>query len=194
MKSVDAVRLFGMTHQLIESDLTAVEKRFSIDLGRDSNERSTLPDEDYYPQFEERLRKQAATMSRHFEVFYCLENSLRQTVKAKLTDDFGASWWNEAVAESVKKNAEDNMKRELDSGVTMRSTDALDYTTFGELGEIVRGKWENFSDIFNSKSAFNKIMASLNTLRAPIAHCCPLADDEIERLRLTLRDWFRLMG
>jgi hypothetical protein len=88
MKSVDAVRLFGMTHQLIESDLTAVEKRFSIDLGRDSNERSTLPDEDYYPQFEERLRKQAATMSRHFEVFYCLENSLRQTVKAKLTDDF----------------------------------------------------------------------------------------------------------
>jgi hypothetical protein len=194
MKFVDAVRLFGMTHQLMESDLTAVEKRFSVDLGRDSNERSTLPDEDYYPQFEERVRKQAATMSRHFEVFYCLENSLRQTVKAKLTDDFGTSWWNEAVPESVKKNAEDNMKRELDSGVTMRSTDALDYTTFGELGEIVRGKWENFSDIFNSKSAFNKIMASLNTLRGPIAHCCPLADDEVERLRLTLRDWFRLMG
>jgi hypothetical protein len=194
MKVEDAVKLFGMTHQLIESDLVAVEKRFSIDLGCNSSDGSTLRDEDYFPQFEERVRKQAATMSRHFEVFYCLENSLRQTIRAKLTDDFGANWWDEAVPEAVKKNAEDNMKRELESGVTMRSTDALDYTTFGELGEIVRGKWENFSDTFNSKGAFNKIMASLNTLRAPIAHCCPLAEDEVERLRLTLRDWFRLMG
>jgi hypothetical protein len=194
MKVEDAVRLFGMTHQLIESDLAAVEERFSIDLGRNSSDGSAIRDEDYFPQFEERVRKQAAAMSRHFEIFYCLENSLRQTIRAKLTDDFGANWWNEAVPEAVTKNAGDNMKRELDSGVTMRSTDALDYTTFGELGEIVRGKWENFSDIFNSKSAFNKIMASLNTLRAPIAHCCLLADDEVERLRLTLRDWFRLMG
>jgi len=194
MNIEDAVRLFGMTHQLIESDLTAVEKQLSIDLGRNSNDGSMLPDEDYYPQFEERVRKQAATVSRHFEVFYCLENSLRQTIRAKLINDFGANWWDGAVPDSVKRNAEDNMKRELDSGVTMRSTDALDYTTFGELGEIVRGKWENFSDIFNGKSAFNKIMASLNTLRAPIAHCCPLADDEVARLRLTLRDWFRLMG
>jgi hypothetical protein len=194
MKVEDAVRLFGITHQLIESDLVAVEERFSIDLGRNSGDSSAIPDEDYFPQFEEVVRKQAATMSRHFEVFYCLENSLRQTIRAKLSDDFGANWWDQAVPEPVKKNAEDNMKRELDSGVTMRSTDALDYTTFGELGEIVRGKWENFSDTFNSKAAFNKIMASLNTLRAPIAHCCPLAEDEVERLRLTLRDWFRLMG
>jgi hypothetical protein len=193
MKVEDAIKLFGMTHQLIESDLVALEKRFSIDLGRNSDG-SIVRDEDYFPQFEERVRREAATMSRHFEVFYCLENSLRQTIQEKLIDDFGANWWDEAVPEAVRKNAEENMKRELESGVTMRSTNTLDYTTFGELGEIVRGKWENFSDIFNSKGAFNKIMASLNTLRAPIAHCCPLAEDEVERLRLTLRDWFRLMG
>ncbi len=36
-------------------------------------------------------------------------------------------------------------------------------------------------------------MTSLNMLRAPIAHCCPLAEDEIVRLRLTVKDWFRLM-
>ena len=38
-----------------------------------------------------------------------------------------------------------------------------------------------------------KIIASLNALRAPIAHCSPLADDEVIRLQLTVRDWFRLM-
>ena len=36
-------------------------------------------------------------------------------------------------------------------------------------------------------------MTSLNMLRGPIAHCCPLADDEVLRLQLTVKDWFRLM-
>jgi len=35
-------------------------------------------------------------------------------------------------------------------------------------------------------------MANLNTLRGPIAHCSPLAPDEVLRLQLTVRDWFRL--
>jgi len=32
-----------------------------------------------------------------------------------------------------------------------------------------------------------------NLLRGPIAHCCPLAEDEKVRLDLTVKDWFRLM-
>lgn len=192
MKVEDAIRLFGITHQLVESELDSVEKHFSIDLGR-GNTAQPIPDEDYFPQFEERVRKQAATMSQHYEIFYCLENSLRQIIHAKLEADFGAPWWDQVVPGVVRTNAAENMKKELDSGVTMRSTDLLSYTTFGELGEIVRANWDRFSDTFNSKSAFNKIMASLNTLRAPIAHCSPLADDEVARLRLTMRDWFRLM-
>jgi hypothetical protein len=35
-------------------------------------------------------------------------------------------------------------------------------------------------------------MANLNMLRGPIAHCSPLAEDEVLRLQLTVRDWFRL--
>lgn len=192
MKAEDALKVFGMTNQLIESDLDSVEKRYSLDLGRTILD-SSVRDETYFPQFEERVRRQAAAMSKHYEIFYCLENSLRQTVRAKLLTDYGADWWDKAVPENVRKNAQDNLTREQDSGVTTRSTEMLDYTTFGELGVIVREQWDHFSDIFNSKSAFNKIMANLNTLRAPIAHCSPLADDEVMRLRLTMRDWFRLM-
>ena len=44
-----------------------------------------------------------------------------------------------------------------------------------------------------SQKAFSKIMTSLNTLRAPIAHCCILAEDEVVRLKLAVKDWFRLM-
>ena len=36
-------------------------------------------------------------------------------------------------------------------------------------------------------------MTSLNQLRGPIAHCSPLAEDEVVRLELTVKDWSRLM-
>jgi hypothetical protein len=41
---------------------------------------------------------------------------------------------------------------------------------------------------------FDKVIAVLNVLRGPIAHCTALAPDEIIRLRLAMADWFRLMG
>lgn len=75
----------------------------------------------------------------------------------------------------------------------MRSIRDIDYTKFCELGEIVRANWRMFSNIFNGKKAFTKISGSLDLLRGPITHCSPLAEDEIARLRLTLKDWFRLM-
>jgi molybdopterin-guanine dinucleotide biosynthesis protein A len=87
----------------------------------------------------------------------------------------------------------ENMQREIDSGITLRSQEEIDYTTFGELGEIVKSNWTSFGSMFSSQKAFTKIMTSLNTLRGPIAHCCPLAEDEVVRLQLTVRDWFRLM-
>jgi Swt1-like HEPN len=192
MNKDDKIRLFRMTHQMLESDLDRVEKSFSIDLGRESQARAGK-DEDYYPQFSESVRQEAASMAEHYEVFYCLEQSIRDLVRDKLAAEVGSNWWEKVVTDPVKLNVDANITRERDSGVTMRSTEKIDYTTFGELGEIVRANWPAFSDTFNSQKAFTKIMTNLNVLRAPIAHCCPLAEDEAVRLRLTVRDWFRLM-
>jgi hypothetical protein len=192
MNKSDNIRLFRMTHQMIESELDSIEKQFKVDLGRESQEK-TGKDEAYYPQFTEAVRQEAAAMAAHYEVFYCLEQSIRDLVRDKLAAEVGSNWWDTVVPGGVKINVDENMTRERDSGVTMRSTEKIDYTTFGELGEIVRSNWNVFSDTFNSQKALTKIMTNLNVLRGPIAHCCPLAEDEAVRLRLSVRDWFRLM-
>jgi hypothetical protein len=85
------------------------------------------------------------------------------------------------------------MQREIDSGVTPRSEEPIDYTTFGQLSELIKVNWDVFGSIFSSVKAVGRVMANLNTLRGPIAHCSPLAEDEVVRLRLSVRDWFRLM-
>lgn len=192
MSLEDKIKLFGMSNQMLERDLDRVENDFELDLQRNPKINPDL-DERYYPQFDEVVRKEALGMASHYQLFYCLEKSIRQLVKGKLEAEHGPNWWEATVPDPVRKNASENLKRETDSAVTPRSTEEIDYTTFGELGEIVRKNWPTFSDTFNSQRAFTKIMSSLNLLRGPIAHCCPLADDEVVRLQLTVGDWFRLM-
>jgi hypothetical protein len=194
MNALERIKLFAMSLQMLERDLSDIEKKYEIDLGRSVEQEATGKDEEYYPQFDQSIRDEAAGMAAHYELFYCLENSLRALIIEKMQSQFGATWWDQKVPEPVRREAEANRKRELDMGVTRRSLDLIDYTTFGQLGDIVRPNWETFADTFNSPSAFNKIMTSLNQLRAPIAHCSPLARDEIVRLQLTLKDWFRLMS
>lgn len=70
----------------------------------------------------------------------------------------------------------------------------IDYSNFGELGEIIKANWDVFGDTFNDIGAVQKILSALNTLRAPIAHCKSLAEDEVVRLHLSLADWFRQMA
>ena len=99
MKSVEHIRLFGMSLQQVEKELDAVEKQLTLDLARDAADDK---DEEFYPQFKETFRREAASMMGHYEIFYCLERSIRDLISEKLLAEKGATWWDEAVPESVR--------------------------------------------------------------------------------------------
>jgi len=192
MKSEEAIKLFGLNNLFIESEIRNIERRHDVDLGHRGDQEKRI-DQTYYPQFTERLRTEASRMSTNYAIFYCLENSIREIIVQRLEEQHGPDWWDKAVPEAVRKNAEGNRKKELSSGVTPRSTELIDFTNFGELGEIIKTNWDLFGDMFRDIRAVEKVLATLNTLRAPIAHCKALAEDEELRLHLGLRDWFRQM-
>ena len=193
MNRSSSVRSFGMTNMLLEADLDKIEERYQIDLGRTKSSGSRIEDV-YYPQFGSHLRAEAKQMSRHYEVFYCLEKSIRQLIVDVFEDSDDANWWDKLVPESVKTNVNKSIKREREAAITPRSSDPIDYTTFGELSEIIKANWDLFGGVvFNDIKAVEKVMNNLNSLRNPIAHCAPLAEDEVMRLDLSLRDWFRIM-
>ena len=177
---------------MAERELDFVEKGLDIDLKRSPIDRK---DEEFYPQIDRDIRNEAARMAKHYEVFYSLEKSIRGLIHGTLAEKYGDDWWEEPeiVPDPIKNDAKQNMQRELDHAVAPRSNFEIDYTTFGQLADIVRHRWDDF-DIFNSKKGFNKVMTSLNVLRGPIAHCCPLPESESVRLNTTVEDWFRLMS
>ncbi len=194
MRSNDAIKFFGLNNLTIEAEIRRIEEQHDVDLGH--RNRGTLHlDETYYPQFSERVREEAASMATNYVIFYCLENSIRELIVERLSDpkEFGEEWWEKAVPQNTRDNAENNRRKEIASGVTPRSADLIDYGNFGELGEIIKANWDIFGDMFTDVRAVERILGNLNTLRAPIAHCKALAEDEVLRLHLGLRDWFRQM-
>jgi len=188
-----ALKLFVISNQLAERELDRIEAEHDLSLHR-NHRREIGEDEDYYPQIERAIRTEAASMAPHYEVFYSLERTIRALVIDTLEGAEGDGWWEKRVPEQIRVEAEKSQQREVDSGVTPRSDQPINYTNFGELGQIINKNWDLFDQTFSSQKAVGRVMMSLNTLRGPIAHCSPLAEDEIVRLRLSVRDWYRIQS
>lgn len=190
----DTIRSFGMSGFLVCDELRQIEQAFGIELGHvpRGDPSSSVA---YYPQFEQSVRLEAADMSDHYEVFYCLEQAIRKLLTETLEDAEGTDWWNSSrIPADIKADVAALVKKERDNGITQRSDKMIDYTTFGQLSVIITSNWALFEPILKNKRGVERVMASLNLLRGPIAHCCPMQEDEIDRLRLAVKDWFRMIG
>lgn len=188
------IRSFGMSGYLVSEELRDIESRYALELGHTSH-REAESDQSFYPQFEQTVRAEAADMAAHYETFYCLEKSIRKVITETLLDAEGGNWWDSSrIPPAISQEVEKRIRKEVDSGVTRRSDHSIDYTTFGELSVIITTNWDVFGTIFTSKRAVGNVMSQLNLLRGPIAHCSPMTDDEIDRLSLSVKDWFRIMA
>lgn len=144
-----------------------------------------------YPQFENVLREEAALMAEYYQVFYCLEQKIRRLIVRRMNDAVGPTWWDTHVPTDTKNAADKLRQREVESGITPRSDNMIDYTSFGELSGIIASNWGVFDLAFHNKPAVQRVLHQLNLLRGPIAHCCAMTPDEIHRLGIAIKDWFR---
>jgi hypothetical protein len=149
--------------------------------------------EPFIRQFELSNRQNATRMADYYKIFYMLENDIRRLIVETLEEAHGANWWDTHVPQVVLEEVRKNRLREAHAGVTVRSDDNIDYTTFGQLGEIISSNWSVFAGMLSNQPAVNRVLTGLNMLRGAIAHCGVLAEDEVDRLKLAIRDWFRVL-
>jgi len=189
------IRAFGMTGIQISAGMSQIERKFGIELGHDVRAIKNRKTADY-EQFAAAMRSEAARMSEFYEIFYCLENSIRKLVADTMIEAQGADWWNSIRVDGprIREPAALRRKKEIDSGITPRSEQLIDYTTFGELSQLITDNWDLYDPIFQSKTAVSNVSNQLNLLRGPIAHCNPTDELEQERLNLAVRTWFKIMS
>lgn len=185
----ERLKLFGMQNLLLEDDLLDLEKS-GIEIGR-SNE--LKPDSVIDTEvFETEIRQQAVQMSKLYYLYFCLENSIRQTITARLNEKSGANWWEINVPESVTSRVEERRKQEMDTPFSERSEEPIYYTDFKDLIIIIENNWDTFSDTFRSIESLKQTLNALNILRRPVAHSSMLNEDEILRFKLHIKDWIRI--
>ncbi|MDX8542046.1 Swt1 family HEPN domain-containing protein [Mesorhizobium abyssinicae] len=140
-------------------------------------------------------RQQADRMASYYKLFYLLENEIRSFIVDLIESSNESDWWLTKVPENVRLNAAKNLERERREGIIPRSDRMIDYTTFGELGEIIKANWDVFGGVFSrhDKAGVEKVLQQLNMLRGPIAHCGVLGEDDVVKLKLVVRNWYRLM-
>jgi len=150
---------------------------------------------EYLRQVDFETLSDAERMSEFYKLFYALENDMRDLIESTMVDSKGQKWWAESVPQVVRDNAQKNFDREAAEGLPPRSDRLIDYTTFGELGEIVKENWDVFSGMFSNatRNRVLRVINRLNLVRGPIAHCNFLPEEEAIRLKLAIRDWYKLM-
>lgn len=192
----DDIHLFVLKNAAITQELRAVFQQAKIEHRRSALEIETdaLVD-DYLQQVDFGVVRDADRMSHFYKIFYILENEIRNFIEGALDDSKGKSWWDTSVPQAVRENTKKNQDREASEGLPPRSQRLIEYTTFGELGEIIKENWDVFSGIFSnaSKNRVLRVIARLNVARGPIAHCNFLPEEESIRLKLAVRDWYKLM-
>jgi Swt1-like HEPN len=187
------IELFVLKCAVIESELRATLAEYDTDRSKVVGNATDEQLEPFIKQFDLTTRKNAAHMSRYYEIFYLLENDIRRLIIETMEAAHGLDWWTTHVPQTVLEEVRKNRNREAQAAVSVRSEDDIDYTTFGQLGDIIRENWSNFAGMLSNQSAVSRVLSALNMLRGTIAHCGVLAEDEVDRLKLAIRDWFRIL-
>ena len=191
----ETIELFTMKCAVAETELRKKLGQFSGVVGDTAKSVRAQADnlEPYIKQFDIKNRQNAARMSFYYEIFYMLENDIRTLIVETMEAAHGASWWLDRAPQHVKEEATRNRKREAEAGVSLRSEDDIHYITFGQLSDIIKENWSDFAGMLSNVAAVSRVLSALNMLRGTIAHCGVLADDEVDRLKLAIKDWFRVL-
>lgn len=192
--NTEKIHLFLLNCAVVEREVRAIQGAFATASPRLDTELDSDQLPDFIRQFELENRMNAAKMATYYKLFYMLENDIRDLVSETLEAAHGKDWWSKCVPQGVKDEADKNRDREELQGITSRSERQIDYSNFGQLADIIRANWKDFAGMLSNQPAMSRVLSQLNMLRGPIAHCGVLAEDEVDRLKLSIKDWFRVMA
>jgi Swt1-like HEPN len=126
-----------------------------------------------------------------YKLFFVFETYLRELVVDVLAGKYPNDWWDK-VEPNVKRDVADlEAKEETKQWMALGSRDKLSLTTYPQILLIIEYCWkEGFDAIVRDKNLIQEARM-VGHLRNAICHMSDVPDEEIERVKQLLRDWFR---
>jgi hypothetical protein len=138
--------------------------------------------------------RRATLAAEAYRLFFVFENFLRSFVLDVLSKDATRSWW-ERVPSDVQVEVEKlEQTEEVKSWMALGSRDKSSLLTFPQLLRVIDHAWkEGFSEVVRDKGLIQEARLIVH-LRNTICHMSEIPEEEISRIRQTMRDWFRVVA
>lgn len=123
------------------------------------------------------------------------ENSVRALVIKTLMEKYKEEWWEKGASNGIRERAQKRMEEEQSAKWhAQRGQDPINYTTFGDLKNIMQNNWDAFQDLIGSLPWASGIFDVIERSRNVIMHSGMLEKEDIERLGVNIRDWVKQVG
>jgi hypothetical protein len=128
-----------------------------------------------------------------YKLFFFFENYLRELVTAVMAEKYQAAWW-DRVEPNVKKDvAELQEKEDTKQWMALQPRDQLALVTYPQLLLIIEHCWkEVFEPVVRDKQLISEARR-IGHLRNAICHMTDIPDEELDRVKQLMRDWFRMV-
>ena len=190
-----ALRDFIFRGLLFESE-SNVFRKARINVGADITQSEAHLLADSLDLFSIERRNDALEMALLYAVLHAFENTVQSMIRSALEEAKGPRWWDtDAVPEKMRTNVkkrEDNIRK--NSWIEVRKGDSLDFTTLGDLANIIMKNWEIFETYIPSQVWIKQRMEELEQARNFIAHNRVLQPEELKRMYMYISDWNKQIG
>jgi hypothetical protein len=135
--------------------------------------------------------RSAVKAAEAYKYFFVFETYLRELVVEVLSQEGTREWWDKLpkdVQDEITKLAENE---EVKSWMALGSRDKSALMTYPQLLRIIEHCWkEDFEELIRDRALVQQARL-IGHLRNTTCHMVTIPEEEMERIKQTMRDWFR---
>lgn len=140
----------------------------------------------------EKVRR-ATDASDAYRLFFVFESYLREVIVQVLSKENG-TWWDKVPPDVQTEVTKLEEKEEDKSWMALGSRDKSALMTLPQLLRVIDHSWkEGFDELIRDKGLVQEARLLVH-LRNTICHMSAISNEEVDRIKQTMRDWFRVVS
>ena len=138
--------------------------------------------------------RRASDAADAYRLFFVFESYLREFVVEVLTKEETGSWWDKVPQDVQEEVSKLEQTEEVKSWMALGSRDKSALMTLPQLLRVIDHAWKGvFDEVVRDKGLIQEARLLVH-LRNTICHMSTIPVEETDRIKQTLRDWFRVVA
>jgi hypothetical protein len=138
--------------------------------------------------------RRAIDAAEAYKLFFVFESYLREFIVEILTQDGAETWWDKVPTDVQDEVSKLEQTEEVKSWMALGSRDKSALMTLPQLLRVIDHAWkQGFDEVVRDKGLIQEARLLVH-LRNTLCHMSTISAEEADRVRQTMRDWFRIVA